>query len=90
MNRNQLHAALTEEVRQAFRTYQGSYPAMDLASAIAKDVLGKLAEVCVAETPEVVGQLILGKSEPTILPTPAPAIVKPQPWYGFLTPGGAR
>ena len=91
MNRNQLHAALTEEVRQAIKTYEGCYPAMNLANAIARDVLGKLAELCVAETPEAIGAAILAKAAPTILPTPpVVAYPKPQPWYGFLTPGGAR
>lgn len=81
MNRNQLHAALTEEVRQAFRTYEGVYPAMDLASAIAKDVLGKLAELIVTETPDVVSRLILGRPEPI----PEPVKPKVAPWYGFAS-----
>lgn len=83
MNRDQLHAKLTEEVRQAFRTYQGAYPAMDLASAIAKDVMGKLAEIIVTETPDVVSKLILGRPEPV----PEPVKPKVAPWYGFMSGG---
>jgi len=49
--------------------------------AIAKDVLGKLAELCVAETPETIGLVILGHGETAPLPVaPKPAA---KPWYGF-------
>lgn len=85
MNRQKLHAALTEEIRQSYKIYEGHYPAMDLAHAMAKDVLGKLAELCVAETPETVGLVILGRGELAPLPVaPKPAA---KHWYGF---GGAR
>lgn len=55
MNRQSLHAALSEEIRTSYKIYEGHYPAMDLVHALAKDVLGKLAELCVAETPETIG-----------------------------------